>query len=201
MKARYLGLLEQVIPSSVDRLCALVLSHCGATVDSVSLKEPLTLRGLDGLLHRVRLQLEPHFEEVLRVRLEPAAQEDSLSVSDQLTLHRLCSETNELLGSSEYLGVNRALLDTLFAVLLDFLVAHFASFGSNNNNNNDPTTDSCANQHAAQLPLIKLLPVVARVPSVVLCDTPDNVFVRESASCASLRSFASNVYTAFSEPT
>lgn len=200
VQQRYLSSIQYLLGDGLSELTTEVKHAVQSVVGSVSLRQSVTLRELDGIISCVRTLVEGDGRQELSSfgKFMLAPEDDVLdgqvcgSREEELTAQKMLSETRDMMDSMDFWTVLRACLDRGFLRLIDGAAESFRQDQITGGRN-------MVGISAEWLPLAKVIPILDGQSHVVCSDAP-NHFVQELLTMETVRNFAANVYEAFSMP-
>lgn len=200
IQERYLSLISYFLGQGLSDLATFVKQATAKEVESISLKEQMSVDYIQSVVNAVRERVECGRTELchgpptlpLCQYLLPGEQVPDIEVknAEEELFDRVVKETRDILDSPDFHLVLQDSLERGFSRLMDMLADHYRL-----------QLDSHKPQmglHEVKLPCAKLLPIADGVISKMLCDAP-NSFVQELLLLEQMKNLAANIYEAFSQ--
>lgn len=200
IQERYLSLISYFLGQGLCDLAKFVKQTTAKEVESISLKEQMTIDYVQSVVNAVRERVECGLTELcpgpptlpLCQYLLPGEQVPDIEVksTEEELFDRVIKETRDILESADFHLVLQESLERGFSRLMDNLADHYRLH-----------MDAERPQmglHEVRLPCAKLLPIADGVIGKMLCDAP-NPFVQELLLLDQMKNLAANIYEAFSQ--
>ncbi|KAK2157632.1 hypothetical protein LSH36_188g10023 [Paralvinella palmiformis] len=202
VQQRYLAMIQYFLERGIPDIEEVIKTAVCNRLKNISLKHQMSLSDIQNLLSTVRRDVEgvscnqtvgstrSHLIQYLLHDHDELDQACNLS-STEIMLQQLKYETRDMLESSDFLCVLNGCLDTAFVRLVDYLAGYFRPLETDG-------TETMINPCSLSMPLAKIIPIMNGLIHTVLADAP-NAFVQELLLKEQVKTFAANVYEAFSE--
>ncbi|KAI0210436.1 Peroxisomal biogenesis factor 3 [Lamellibrachia satsuma] len=205
VQQQYLGTIQCLLGKGLVDMIAAVRKSVKNVVGSTSLKHQMSLPGIQTAIGDIRKQLECSSQNryhqgsplsslcqyVMSTVVENGTPEGAVCLSrDDLTFQKLLRETQDVLDSSDFHTVLRTCLDTAFSRIVDRIAEYFKPASQQNGTVFNPID--------IKMPLAKVIPIMNGLLFTVCGNTP-NPIVQELLLKEPLRTFAANIYEAFSQ--
>lgn len=199
VQQQYLTSIQHLLGDGLTELITVVKRAVQNSLESVSLKQNLSLLELEQQLSWIRAEVEASSERSLSWYMLAddenalADQACGLTENDAMTI-RLLNETRDMLDSPDFTTVLNACLNRGFSRLLDNLAEFFRPSPGDSGPSSAPDSLS-----AVSLPLAKIIPIINGQINTVCSETPSH-FVQDLLMNDQVKEFAAIVYETFSMP-
>lgn len=194
LQQKYLSDIQHFFSTGLTELTDTVQHVVRKEILSISLKERLTIDNLQAIIQQIRERIEtsPDISDlsptfILCKYMVPCIQ---ISQQEEDAMYtRLHTETKDIIESADFHSVLKLCLDRGFAKLLDSLADHYKHMLEDQHRQNF---------HEVALPMAKLIPIVSGLLYKLCSDAP-NPLIQEILLLEPTKTFAANIYEAFSE--
>ncbi|KAK6180284.1 hypothetical protein SNE40_012470 [Patella caerulea] len=193
VQERYLSLIKHFVGPGLVDLIEFVKTATAKELDSLSLRDQLSLENMQSLIQHIRDRVEQRnglpSTLPLSSYLMPNEQKPDIEMIDkeEEIYDKLIQETRDVIDSPDFQTVITVCLDKGFSKLMDYIAEHYKNISNKQ-------TDI----HDCGIPLAKMVPVVNGLVFKIVADAP-NVFIQELLLMEEVKKFAGNIYEAFSQ--
>ncbi|ESP00581.1 hypothetical protein LOTGIDRAFT_157859 [Lottia gigantea] len=186
VQERYLSLIKHFVGPGFEELINRIVKCTSKELDSVALREELTLSNVEAVIQHVRGRIDDTLNSALPLSsylLPSECFTDIVKTPDEELYEKLVTETRDVLDSDDFKMVLATCLNQGFSKIFDFLADHYKK-----------QSNSKTDIHEVKIPMAKIIPFVNGLVFKIL---HGNNFIQELLLLEDVKKLAGNIYESF----